>query len=73
MSRRRSSGRWQPGRPRRADSLRGGDLSGRRAVVEGGVRVLEVILVLADLRRGVQDLGLGASDPRRDEPLAEGG
>jgi hypothetical protein len=41
--------------------------------VEGGVRVLQVILVLAYLRRGVQDLALGASDPRRDEPLAEGG
>jgi hypothetical protein len=34
---------------------------------------LQVILVLAYLRRGAQDLALGASDPRRDEPLAEGG
>jgi len=40
-------------------------------LIEGRVGVLEIELVLTDLRGGVQHLALRAADTRRDEPLAD--
>src|SRR5947208_10202710 len=40
-------------------------------LIEGRVGVLEIELVLTDLRRGVQHLALRAADTRHHEPLAD--
>src|SRR6266480_4145814 len=40
-------------------------------LIEGGVGVLEIELVLTDLRGGVQHLALRAAETRHHEPLAD--